>query len=217
MGCDQGTVNGSCTSAQSFCILNGQSVAANTDIDKTLSSITQNQTSITDTIWNRIHTVLRNIYNYGERGTRNPSVDNLSDVSDNDSILLSLYNKILSNIGVSNASGNPTVTKTLMDSLQSSIDNYQLNSDRCNSCNTACNSACEANSQSGGGGGEGCSCFCLCGRQGGEGSYCGGDQVCTSSSQICSTQAGCCESQGSSCPSYGSCPYTTCSTIYYKY
>lgn len=209
-----------CWSAQTFCKLNGQCVKDN-PIDASLSPITQNETPVTDTFWNRIYTVLKNIYDYGKYGTRNPAVkrevekwykeyyqcsekietenpygncnsyygeynnscyenyyggyygsgsgyyagntmgydpkgpyriykttqtvdDIVTNVKDNDPILQSLYNKILSLISVSNISGQPVITKSAMDQLQTQINNYKLNSNRCNDCNTSCNVGCEA-------------------------------------------------------------------------
>ena len=110
--CKEGTTNQSCTTKQTFCIINGQHVKDNSGITKSLNSITQYETLTTADIWNRIKTVLTNIHNYGERGTKNPTVTNISTVTKyDDEILLSLYNTILSSIDIAQASGNPTITK----------------------------------------------------------------------------------------------------------
>lgn len=170
MGCNQGTVTDTCKTEQSFCTINGQKVSDNTGIDASLLNITQHETLVSDTLWNRIYTVLKNIYNYGKRGTRNPSISDLNDVSDNDEILQDLYNDIINLISTSGTIENqPIITKKLMDNLQTKINNYKLNKNRCNSCNTKCNATCEASSQCSGcenSGGGGCdlqeSCYRAC-------------------------------------------------------
>ena len=60
MGCSEGYVNKACSTRQNFCSIIGQTVQANTGIDRALSSITKNETIITNDIWNRIY--CSNIY-----------------------------------------------------------------------------------------------------------------------------------------------------------
>ena len=150
MGCSEGTTNENCENKQTFCILNGQSVLNNkTGIGYTLPTITQGG-KINASTWNDIITVLNKIYNYGNRGTRNPPINGLSTAPQGDKIYLTLYNQIRSAIGLSNETNNVSLTKILIDNLKTSIESYQLNTNRCNSCNTTCNTNCQANSQGGG-------------------------------------------------------------------
>lgn len=174
--CSQGTVNANCATEQSFCTINGQKVSQNSGISASLTSIAQNETLTDDALWNRIYTVLTNIFNYGERGTRNPLIradssnDKITAASQRktnfkdqqqytDEVLQRLYNDIVNIIPVSGInnilSNNPTISKTVMDNLQQQINNYQLNKDRCNSCNTACNTTCQASCECSGEGGQG--------------------------------------------------------------
>ena len=180
MGCSEGYVNNACSTRQNFCSIIGQTVQANTGIDRTLSSITKDETIITNDIWNRIYQVLKNIYNYGNRGQRNPYILNddkslkFSNVNDGDEVLQSLYNQIINFISTNQTISNqPHISKELMDKIQTTINSYKLNFDRCNSCNTTCNTTCQAAWQCGccddgqqhcegqwGGGGGGGSSLC---------------------------------------------------------
>lgn len=252
MGCAQGKANDGCYEVQNFCKINGQKVEDNLSIDaRSLSSITANTTIYTTNIQNRIYTVLKNIYDYGNRGTRNPYITNgdydesynletdfgnareteiiinipggvrafeftngnngqvlylqvkgqdgegsvvasggrysyaypqvitririprneswqnwfnirgnitlyhegnfkFSDVNKGNTIYQSLYNQIIDFIDTTKEiSDQPIIQKELMDELQSLINNYELEFDRCNTCNTACNSSCQADWQCG--------------------------------------------------------------------
>lgn len=168
MGCEEGSTNSNCSKKQNFCSINGQAVSNNlNEASRTLTSITQNSTITTDDIQNQIYQVLVNIFNYGNRGTRNPLIrkdgtntkitaadqrkDQFQDVAENDEILKKLYNDIVNIIPVADTnntlSNQQVISKDVMDKLQTQINAYQLNSDRCNSCNTSCNTSCEAQSQ----------------------------------------------------------------------
>lgn len=270
--CHQGPANDGCYEVQNFCKINGQKVKDNLSINaRSLSSITASTTIFTKDIQNRIYTVLKNIYNYGDRGTRNPEITeegsdtylNLSEaysyeqresditinlqnngvssfefwnardgqplyltitgrndevmiqatpggrcsfsyantkvtkiritrwnswqdhqaihgefsfhyegnykfsnVNKGDEILQSLYNQVVDFISTDETISNqPIIKKELMDKLQPIIDEYEINNDRCNTCNTDCNGSCQASWQ--------CGC-CDDGQQHCEGQYGGG-------------------------------------------
>lgn len=258
MGCGQGAINSSCSSRQDFCTLSKQKVSQNSGITSSLN-ITVGATA-TAASWNRVYTVLKNIYNYGNFGSRNPSlvnkngewkknntgwwyefsdgtwpanawiyennnyyyfnssgymiyqqwlkigsywyyfygngamarntwidnwyVDNggvwiegytsgqtithhaaptatnvdtwkVTNVATGSSILPSLYNTAIGYITTgSTISKGSSVSKAIMDTFQTAINNYQLNSGRCNSCNTNCNTNAQYYGSGGCGSGE---------------------------------------------------------------
>ena len=118
----------SCKSKQTFCDL-GQQLVANSPLAFTYSPSSFQDTQITPIIWNQIINKIIEIYNYGERGTRNPGnplgISNFQAVADNHSgnedansaivsddsrnskyqyspnqINLAQYNEILSTVGL---------------------------------------------------------------------------------------------------------------------
>ena len=126
-------INESCTSKQTFCVISSQ-IASQYDnnLSLTYTPNTIQNTQITDTIWNSVINKIVQIYNYGQRGTRNPtqpfginnfvqpsdtnttsgesvktgtisdSVRNEKYVNDNDIINLNNYNSILTTVGLLN-------------------------------------------------------------------------------------------------------------------
>ena len=281
--CNQGDPNNDCYEVQNFCKIQGQTVKdfSEKELSHTLSSITTNETIFTKNIQNQIYNVLKNIYTYGNRGTRNPYIVNdnegytvvynlsdyhtdnivldlgdgvyafdvtgtyghdviqftyadgeqatictfgfgdghysyssgtrkvvkievpryhpqryadpyispqkgevkcyyrgsykISNVNTGDKILQDLYNQAINFVSTNKTISNqPIITKELMTKIQNAIDNYVINEDRCNTCNTACNGDCQAHwecgscdgvyqgcsTESSGGGGSGGPC-CL--------------------------------------------------------
>lgn len=65
-------INENCTSIQTFCKIAGQTVGQLMPFNYTID-ITKNETEIQEEIWNAIITKIKDIYNYGTRGTRNPA------------------------------------------------------------------------------------------------------------------------------------------------
>lgn len=245
--CNQGKPDNNCYSKQNFCST-VQKVKDLPYLNHTLSSITKNETIFTKGIQNQIYNVLKNIYTYGNRGTRNPYIVNdnegytvlydlsaydtdnivlnlgdgvysfkadgmydgdvlnltyanggqqtvltfgyghysyssgtqkvikieiprydsrrqapfsprqkgqiicyyrgsykISDVNTGDKILQDLYNQAINFVSTNKTiSDQPIITRDLMTKMQNAIDNYLINEDRCNTCNTTCNGECEA-------------------------------------------------------------------------
>ena len=178
-------ISESCSSKQTFCALNKETVSSISELNFTYSpSPTQFTQEITDEIWNEIVDEIIKIYNYGKRGTRNPSnplnITSFQAVADdhagnedknasivsttsqnskhqsNDNIIpLDKYNEILNTIGLSSLSNLDTIiTEAKFNTIKTTINNLKLNNNRCNNCNIKCNQKCEASSQ--------CYCDCDC-------------------------------------------------------
>ena len=160
MGCSEGDINNNCLTRQSFCALGKQKVSQN-DIRKTIESIPEFTEA---NMWKQIKTILNNIQSYGKRGTRNPSdssINNIPFPNKEDFDELILYNNIIkslrtgtNNININNGElldKEEFLNKIQVKNLQTYINNYKLNIDRCNSCNTQCNATCQASKQSGSG------------------------------------------------------------------
>lgn len=129
--------NEDCTSKQTFCKV-GSQTASQWVSNFSYNPATLKDNDITDTVWNSIIDKVVAIYNYGNRGTRNPSTPfgisnfttpsststtsgesaetgkiadttrNTKHVADNNTINLSEYNSILSTIGESTLSQSAT-------------------------------------------------------------------------------------------------------------
>ena len=147
MGCSsgQGATTSACLTAQTFCKVNGQLVSNNSGISRTFTQVTAGNKAEAITI-NSIKTVLQNIYNYGSLGTRNPtqaSINNIPAATADYSILLTQYNNILDILSASDKLSSTTaISASMINSIQTKINNYSLNSNRCNTCNTQCNAQC---------------------------------------------------------------------------
>lgn len=132
-------INESCSSKQTFCALNKETVSSIDELNFTYSpSPTQFTQEISNEIWNEIIDEIIKIYNYGKRGTRNPinplGITSFQSVTDdhkgnediNSSIVsttsqnnkhqsdyniipLDKYNEILSTIGLSSISDLGTI------------------------------------------------------------------------------------------------------------
>lgn len=168
--------NENCTSKQTFCIINGQDVGNNSDIAFSFVNCIDKNEIITNEVWNELYNEIIKIYNYGKRGTRNPtqpfnlplidvndthsgyeSVDSkiistdISNIQQNDNMIIQLneFNKILTAISEDPiTSDTPSIYKSYFSNLVTKINNIQLNADRCNNCNTACNTSCQASCNS---------------------------------------------------------------------
>ena len=174
-------INENCESQQTFCEITGQTV--NDLIPFTYNpNIVAGNTSIQATIWNKIIEQIKKIYNYGTRGTRNPStpldITNFQAVQDThsgnettdsaiindsqasytnklkdyeESISLADYNRILRTIGLTeltNLNSTLIITADQFNTLKQAINNYTINADRCNNCNSGCNTSCQVNCNS---------------------------------------------------------------------
>lgn len=143
----------SCSSAQTFCAaLNKQTVTANESyikINSLLPSVSAGGL-IYPSVINAYKNILLYIYQYGVAGTRNPngtSINNLSTFSAGQSALLSSYNALLTILSKSNIAAGSQLTKAQIDTLNRYIKNFTLNANRCNVCNTGCNTTCQASAQ----------------------------------------------------------------------
>lgn len=136
------------TSAQTFCNLNGQTVKDNPDIKFTYTGCITNTEFITPESLNEIIVELKNIYYYGLQGDRNPSdAINLNKVIKNNFITLKDYNDILKTINANQLSNYSQIKGSYFKDLETIINSYVLNSNRCDTCNVGCNVGCEVVSQ----------------------------------------------------------------------
>lgn len=210
-----------CNDNQSFC-LTDQTIKGNLeDIinsdselleamknDKTLDFIST-PGRITVNIWNLLEKFFKAAHNYGDYGDRNyPSVQNNKiknwpTVEQFSSISPEAYNSLIDIIKDSNTLSNfNKVTKNSIilgdyfTDLQNYIENFKIDPNRCNSCNTSCYASYSCN--------QGCGEVCDYGNQC-AGSYsclqgCSGE--CSSSEHSCTgCEAGVCNTQGCSCES----------------
>lgn len=153
-GCDSAqygcTNNNDCASAQNFCKTNQ---LASSWVSVNLSA-PSNYSFITPDIFNNIKQTLKNFYDYGNYGTRNPQYTNLSNYNSIEKVTVSTFNNIANNLSYN----------TLVSQYESFIDNsylsdlinfinnqYKFNSDRCNKCNTSGNATTECTSCNNGG------------------------------------------------------------------
>lgn len=148
--CSQGATNNNCSSAQTYCNVGKQLVSQN-NIDATIK-IAQGDLSTAEK-WQLIKDILTNIYDFGNLGTRNPEqIDNITGIDKSNITYLSMYNAIIDALQTGTDSINADngekifvgqlISKSLIDILQTTILNYKLNSDRCESCNSNCNATC---------------------------------------------------------------------------
>lgn len=147
-----------CQNAQNFCSTN-QKVSQLFDVNKIFSQI-QQQTLITPQIFKEIKDLLQEVHDYGAIGEekdptknnqnkdiiRNPEQTKINDIeipknlSNNnelEKITVKYYNKILDAIDNSTKLEDNTIL-TYQDfvELKNLISSYELNSKRCNICNT---------------------------------------------------------------------------------
>ena len=170
--------NSNCESAQTFCNINGQLVKDNPNIKFNFSKIIGQSKTKATTEWKQeVINALKAIHNYGSHGTRNPSnneIESLDLIQQKNKILAEDYNeiiKILSNDTNKQISSKTRLLGTYFDDLESCINNYKLNSDRCNDCNTGCNTTCQSSAQ-GGCDDSPCNSNCMSYIEGGPGGAC---------------------------------------------
>ena len=140
--------NDNCSSAQTFCKINGQLVKNNININ--FPKIGSQYSSITPEWKQQIINILKTIRDYGNAGTRTPTtkqIDSLYTLSSNQLITPEDYNEILEILSGTRVVQHDHILGTYYSDLESYINNYKLNADRCNSCNTGCNTKCQESSQ----------------------------------------------------------------------
>ena len=158
--------NSACVTKQTFCLINGQLVKDNPGIGLSISDDVQYD-DITDTYFTNLKAEIKKIYDYGELGTPDPAYTNIFTAQDQALINQDDFNTFLSVLKASNSllENNPTISKQIITNLLSTINNYQINDDRCNDCNTAANCG-----QGSGGGCNNWDCTNVC--QGGNCTLC---------------------------------------------
>lgn len=140
--------NDNCSSAQTFCNINGQYVKNNLNIS--FPNVGTKGSKITPEWKNQVINILKSIYNYGSYGTRNPTltqINSLDSISSKERITIDDYNEIIAIIGGTKVNKKDKILGTYFSDLENSINNYKLNADRCNTCNTGCNTTCQASAQ----------------------------------------------------------------------
>lgn len=169
--------NDSCSTIQTYCALNYETAASLVGRFTYNSCVQAGETAAVDT-WNELVEYLKQVYNYGNYGTRNPTDvpgltasgmtltndghEQTSGVtpqatsslkSSGNSLLLNDYKSMRASIGGSTI--NPTLIEdTDINSLPALINVIKFSADRCTNCNVGCNSNCQASSQ--------CHCHCDC-------------------------------------------------------
>ena len=140
--------NNNCPSAQTFCKINGQLVKNNININ--FPKIGVQYSSITPEWKQQIIDILKTIRDYGNAGTRNPTteqINSLYTLSPNQLIMSEDYNEILEILSGTHVVQHNHIFGTYYSDLENYINNYKLNADRCNSCNTGCNTTCQESAQ----------------------------------------------------------------------
>lgn len=140
--------NDNCSSAQTFCNINGQLVKNNINI--AFPEIGTQYSAITPEWKQQVINILRTIHNYGNKGTRNPTtqeINNLNSISSNQTITPEDYNEIIKILDGPLVLQHNHILGTYYSDLKKYINNYKLNADRCNTCNTGCNTTCQESHQ----------------------------------------------------------------------
>lgn len=137
-----------CSSAQTFCNINGQLVKNNLNIS--FPDIGNKGSKITPEWKQQIINILKSIYNYGNAGTRNPSlaeINGLDAIVAKDRITAEDYNEVVRILNGTAVKQKTRILGTYFSDLENYINNYKLNADRCNTCNSGCNTTCQASAQ----------------------------------------------------------------------
>lgn len=169
-------VDNNCSSQQTFCRLNRQTVSANNSIAFNYNGCITHSEIIEDETWNELIDAIIKVYNYGTRGVRNPPIPlslsadtnisattighetsptpiisdtlrNTKHKAEEDQIDFNDYNQILSTIGITQLSEKQIIYGDYFNDIMIKLNNYQLNDTRCNNCNTGCNVTCQAIAQ----------------------------------------------------------------------
>ena len=129
-----------CNSAQTFCAT--EQVASRRNIFSI--TLPAQYSNITPEIFNNLKTALTQIRNYGNAGTRNPDITGLDSYSVNQEIPAAAFNNIANKINYSNLVTATTsiISLSQFSALLEHLNGYRLNSNRCNTCNTAANITC---------------------------------------------------------------------------
>lgn len=159
MGCE--------SSKQAFCSLGRQTVKDNSSItfnysnglfNKDPNSLSENEidqmqgTIITPTEINSIIEALTKIKDFGAAGTRNPSqaqMNELAKVLQYQGINADAYDKIIKILDSDSTIKHQytPIKGSYLYLIREKINNYKLNTDRCDTCNTSCNAGCQVASQ----------------------------------------------------------------------
>ena len=89
---------------QTFCRINGQTVANNINITYE-NNITPKETYNLADVWNEIQDAMITVHDFGNYGTRNPNIDGLTDKQKNEYTTLEYYNDLLSRIDKTTLNG----------------------------------------------------------------------------------------------------------------
>lgn len=140
--------NDSCSSAQTFCKINGQLVKDNLTIS--FPDIGNKGSKITTEWKQQIINILQTIHDYGNAGTRNPTtteINKLDSIKAKQKIMTDDYNEIINILNGPVVNKKTRILGTYFSDLEKYIKNYKLNEDRCNTCNSGCNTTCQASAQ----------------------------------------------------------------------
>ena len=155
------------SSKQTFCSLGKQSVKDNPSIifnysnglfNKDPNSLTEDEiaqmqgTTITTEEINSIIEALTKIKDFGVEGTRNPTqaqMDELEKALQYQGINADTYDKSMRILDASTTIKHQYVPikGSYLYQVREKINNYKLNTDRCDTCNTSCNAGCQVTSQ----------------------------------------------------------------------
>lgn len=142
----------SCSSKQNFCSVKSQTVSGNETNLKIESLMPEASTGtpVNNTVLENVKSILQYIHDFGAAGDRNsPSQNNINNIpsKQGQQINLSDYNTMLTALGRTLLTGNPSIAISQLNNIKTYIRNLQIDVNRCNLCNT---SGCQT-SQCGGG------------------------------------------------------------------
>lgn len=159
MGCE--------SSKQAFCSLGRQTVKDNSSIifnysnglfNKDPNSLSANEiaqmqgTAITTKEINLIIDALTKVKDFGAAGTRNPTQAQMKELEkalQYQGINADTYDKIIKILDSSTTIKHQytPIKGSYLYQIREKINNYKLNTDRCDTCNTSCNAGCQVASQ----------------------------------------------------------------------
>lgn len=148
--------NDNCSTAQTFCNINGQTVGDNPSIKFKFSTLTQfNSKKKAYPNWkDEVIEGLKKINNYGSAGSNifnESAINSLDKIASKDKIYAEDFNEILNILKINDTNKQVHSKNRLLGSyfkdLETYINSYQISSDRCNTCNSGCNTTCQANAQ----------------------------------------------------------------------
>lgn len=133
----------------SFCS-SGQTVASHSSIKFTYSNCISSGQIVNKDFYNKCIDALKKIHNYGTYGTRNPTqaqLNTLATMNSGTKVNAADYNKFITILSGTKANTGNVLLGSYPSNLINLINNYKLNSDRCNSCVSGCQSACQISAQ----------------------------------------------------------------------